>query len=99
MSNKQKSTDKAAAEPQYRQFTDDERAMAHKNLANVKSDLEFTRAQIKQTKLGIEVAPVLYDHQLKEMASRLEQYKQLEEQAVFVITETEKQLKQGVLVK
>jgi hypothetical protein len=79
-----------------RQLNDEEREFTEKNLINTKLDLEYLEALIKQTVVNLEVAPAIYKHQVKEMQVKLEQLNSAKQQALFNITETEKQLKEGV---
>ena len=82
-----------------RQLTDDEKRTVHRNIQFIKEDLEFLEASGKQIRTAIEIAPLMYKRQIKEMEARLKQNNALIEEHKNAVIELERQIKEGVEVK
>lgn len=50
-----------------RELTDAEKEIIKKNIVFIESTLEYDNAIAKQVDVQIEIAPILYNHQIKEM--------------------------------
>ena len=79
-----------------RQLSKDEKAFTLKNLETQKVDLEYTKAQIKRIDTAIDIAPIVYKHQVKQMYKEKQQYEELVKDIEEIIKVSEKQIREGV---
>jgi hypothetical protein len=79
-----------------RQLSKEEKAFTLKNLETQKVDLEYTKAQIKRIDTAIDIAPIVYKHQVKQMYKEKQQYEELVKDIEEIIKVSEKQIREGV---
>ena len=81
-----------------RQLNEVERKFCEKNLVLLGNELKYWEAMIKQTRLNVEIAPVIFEKQVGDMLNKLKEMEQLVREHSFSINTINTQLKEGVEV-
>lgn len=82
-----------------RQLTKEEKIIISKNIEFIKENLEYDEAIAKQVDVQIEIAPILYNHQIEEIKRKREGLKAEIEEMQNSLKILDDQLKNGVEVK
>lgn len=79
-----------------RQLTEQEKSLTLRNLGRAKDELAYIDAMVKQKRLAIEIAPLVYKQQVRTMEAELVKWEQQMQEAQFTIEIAEKQIAEGV---
>ena len=82
-----------------RLLTEAEKTLINKNIVFIKENLEYDNAIAKQVDVQIEIAPILYSHQIEEMKRKRQALKNEIEEMQNSLVILDDQLINGVEVK
>ena len=82
-----------------RQLTKEEKEFTQKNLDVLEKDLAYAFAMLRQNKLTIDIAPIVFEKQLSDLHTKSRELEQKIEELEFAVKVTKDQLKNGVVKK
>lgn len=83
----------------YRALNEQEKKLVTQNLITLQEDVEYYDAMVRKSELNLELAPLVYKQQIRQMQSELAKLKQELEVGKNTVKTLEKQLNVGVEIK